>query len=98
MDGTYRRKTSLPVVARAAAWLLALATTITGITLLLQRTVVLWTNVDGTENSFSGEPIDVSGIGLALLSVGLLMLTAVLIFEASRVVVRTETQVSAGPS
>ncbi|MGV8880773.1 MAG: hypothetical protein ACOH19_01335 [Rhodoglobus sp.] len=97
MEGSDRRRISLPLVARAVAWLLALATTVTGITFVAQRIVVSWTKVEGTENTFNGEPVDVSGIGLALLSVGLLMLMAVLIFEASRRA-HTAAEPSARPS
>lgn len=84
MEGSKQRRITLPLAARVGAWLLAFATAITGISFLVQRTVVVWTKVDGTEGTYSAEPIDVSGVGLALFCVGLVMLTAMLIFEASR--------------
>ena len=67
------------IAARVGAWLIAVVTTIVGISLASAGTVIRWTsNGDGTE---TGETIDVSGIGTGLLCVGLLVLAALLLLE-----------------
>jgi hypothetical protein len=67
--------------ARAASWIVALGTAITGLILLLNRIVVLWEPADGAEDQWAAIPIDVTGIGLALLCTGILALVAVLLCE-----------------
>jgi uncharacterized membrane protein YhaH (DUF805 family) len=67
--------------ARAASWIVALGTAITGLVLLLNRTVVLWEPAYEAEYDWQSVPIDVVGIGLALLCTGVLALLGVLICE-----------------
>ncbi|MCI2957203.1 hypothetical protein MN032_05820 [Agromyces atrinae] len=67
---------------RLALWLVALGTTLTGLILLLNRDVILWEPVPGTEDTSSALIIDVTGVGLALLCTGILALVLTLIAEA----------------
>ena len=67
---------------RIGAWALALISIVTGIGFITTVTAVKWTPTgDGSE---TGEPYDIVGVGTALLSVGLLVLAALLIIEAYR--------------
>ncbi|MGW8482908.1 hypothetical protein ACWGJP_07195 [Microbacterium sp. NPDC055903] len=68
------------MVARVAVWLEAGVLILVGWILLAIRTIEQ--PVKYTEDDF--QLIDVSGIGLALLCVGLAILAAVLLFEATR--------------
>jgi len=72
----------IQVIARLAVWALALVLIITGIGFITTVTGVKWTP-DGEGGSY-GEPYDIVGVGTALLSVGLLVLAALLIIEAYR--------------
>ena len=63
------------LLARIALWALAVITTIVGICLTVQRTVEVF------EYGNFVEAVDVVPVGIALLSVGLLMLAAGLIAE-----------------
>ena len=72
----------IQVIARLAVWALALVLIITGIGFITTVTGVKWTD-DGNGGQ-SGEPYDIVGVGTALLSVGLLVLAALLIIEAYR--------------
>ena len=72
----------IQIVARMAAWALSVVLIITGINFITTVTGVKWTpNGDGSQ---SGESYDIVGVGTALLSVGLLVLAALLIIEAYR--------------
>lgn len=67
---------------RLALWLVALGTPLTGLILLLNRDMILWEPVPGTEDTSSALVIDVTGVGLALLCTGILALVLTLIAEA----------------
>ncbi len=84
-DATGRsRLRSLPAqtVVRIAVWSIGIATTAAGLILLLQRTVVLWNPVQESADTWEAAPVDVSGIGLALLCTGILILALTLMAEA----------------
>lgn len=68
-------------VARLSIWVLTLGTIGTGLQLLLTRTVVLWEQVPGSDDTWEASPIDVTGIGLALLCTGVLCAVIVLACE-----------------
>ncbi len=70
------------VAARVAVWLLALATTISGLILLAQQKVVVWVDVPGQPDVGEAHVIGVGNLGLGLLCVGLLLLGAILLLEA----------------
>lgn len=69
-------------IARGAAWILAVATTWTGATFVLNPTFIA--SEDDPNDPTVGYlyPVDVGGVGLALLCVGILVLSALLISEA----------------
>lgn len=73
--------TTFRLVARVGSWLISVVTIGVGIVLLLTRTVVVWESVDGQADMASPVPIDVTVVGLVLLSVGILCLVAVLLVE-----------------
>lgn len=72
----------IQIVARIAVWALPVVLIITGINFITTVTGVKWT--PNGEGAPSGEPYDIVGVGTALLSVGLLVLAALLIIEAYR--------------
>ncbi|MGX1583912.1 hypothetical protein ACWH95_05065 [Microbacterium sp. NPDC055502] len=68
-------------LARLVVWVLAIASVWTGIALTVSRTVTVWEPVDGSAGTYAAHPVDVTGVGLALLVVGLVILAALLILE-----------------
>lgn len=68
-------------VARFAILIVTLVTIGTGLNLLLARTVVLWEPVDESDYTWEANPIDVTGIGLALLCTGILCAVLLLACE-----------------
>lgn len=72
------------LAARIGVWLLAIVTSIVGLCLLNVRSVVVWTDQNGNPDVGSAEVVDVSGTGLALLCVGLVILAGVLVAEGYR--------------
>lgn len=70
---------------RLAPWLVSVATAVVGLTLLLSRTIIVWDESTYEPETWDANPIDVSGIGLALLCVGILSLMATLLVEAHRI-------------
>ena len=73
----------IQIIARLAAWALPVVLIITGISFINTVTGLTWTD-DGDGTYTSGQPYDLVGPGTALLSVGLLVLAALLIIEAYR--------------
>ena len=71
-------------IARVAVWLLALASIVTGASLVGQRSVLVWRDVAGSGDTASADIVDVTGLGTALLCVGVLVLAAALLVEGYR--------------
>lgn len=67
--------------ARLGAWVLAVATLSMGIFFTVSRTVSVASPAPGATESFEIHPVNVTGVGLALLVVGLVILAALLILE-----------------
>ncbi len=84
-DATNRsrlRPLSARALARIAVWSLGVATTVAGLILLLQRTIVLWEPVPELADTWEATPIDATGTGLTLLCTGILVLALTLMAEA----------------
>lgn len=71
-------------IARFALVVLAVVLLWTGISFVSQQEVTVWTDVavDGDVVASEGRAVDVYGIGLVLLAIGLLVTTTILVFEA----------------
>lgn len=57
---------------------------VTGASLVAQQTVVVWRDVAGSGDTASADIVDVTGVGTALLCVGVLVLAATLLVEGYR--------------
>lgn len=74
-------------IARAALWAEAVILIVVGSIMIAVRSFIAWEYVDegnGVTTATNGVPVEIWPIGLALLCVGLLTLTAVLVIEALR--------------
>ena len=67
--------------ARLAAWAVSLAATITGIFLVSIGKTAVWVNDPSAPDTYLSQTVQVGLIGIAVLTVGLLSVMAVLIAE-----------------
>ncbi|CAH0217037.1 hypothetical protein SRABI76_02412 [Microbacterium oxydans] len=72
------------LVATVLVWLEAIVLIGVGIGLLVARTVSIQEPVEGSTDTLTVTAVPAAGIGVVLLSVGLLILAALLIIEANR--------------
>ncbi len=88
MNPGNRLRRAAHMAMRLAPWLVSITVTIVGLSLLLTRTTIVWEESQFEADMWDATPVDVTGIGLALLCVGILSLMATLLCEAH---VRTRT-------
>lgn len=71
-------------VALSALIVLVVALLWTGISFVSQREIIVWTDAASSDDgmSYNGTTVDVFGLGLTLLAIGLFVTAAILFFEA----------------
>ncbi|PSL37892.1 hypothetical protein CLV49_1500 [Labedella gwakjiensis] len=71
-------------VALSALIVLVVALLWTGIAFVSQRQIIVWTDSASSDDgmSYDGTTVDVFGLGLTLLALGILVTAAILFFEA----------------
>ena len=68
--------------ARCGLLVLALILSATGSYATLSQDVEIWTRVPGSNETFESSLLDVRAFGLVLLTMGLVVTTTILVFEA----------------